>query len=92
MYEVRFATKTEGASLIGWEPKAGDGFACLKREAERRWNFLVMEGQAGRNVEGLVPWHVEIVDGTGKVMKAVTTGHVEETGALDNATGPWAAN
>jgi hypothetical protein len=85
MYEVLFLAKTEGVQWIAWEPKEGDGYQCSKREAMRRWEHLLLEGQAGRAVDGAVPYCIEIVDNVGTVMLTCTTDEGDEP------SGPWAA-
>lgn len=74
MFEVLFATRTEGAPTMPWAPKEGDGFECSKREAKRRADHLLEAGRKGEPVEGLVPYSVEVRDAaTGKVCYAAST-------------------
>lgn len=74
MFEVLFATKTEGVPKMPWAPKDGDDFAVGKREAQRRAKTLLEAGRKGESVEGLVPYTVEIRSAeSGVVCYTVTT-------------------
>lgn len=84
LFEVRFATREEGCSSIGWEPAPKDGFECSRREALRRWNHLLDAGLRGDAVEGVVPYLIEIIDEIGEVMLGIST---EKDDAL---VGKWA--
>jgi len=84
MFEVRFNTEEEGIKAIGWEPKAGDGVQCGEREARRRFDYLLAKGRAGKKVDGVIPYLVEVVDEDGTLMLGVTTAEDDEP------TGVWA--
>lgn len=74
MFQVLFATKSEGVPKMPWAPKDGDDFECGKREAQRRAKMLLEAGRKGEPVEGLVPYTVEIRSAeTGVVCHSVTT-------------------
>ena len=74
MFQVLFATKSEGAPRMSWAPKDGDDFTVGKREAQRRAKALLEAGRKGESVEGLVPYTVEIRSAeTGEVCYTVTT-------------------
>lgn len=84
MFQVCFATITEGVPTMPWAPKEGDDFEVSKREAKRRADHLLEAGRKGEPVEGLIPYAVEIRDAsTGEVLYAASTDPDDEP------TGPW---
>ena len=74
MFQVLFATKSEGVPKMPWAPKEGDDFVVGKREAQRRAKMLLEAGRKGEAIEGLVPYTVEIRSaGTGVLCHGITT-------------------
>jgi hypothetical protein len=85
MYEVKFASKSEGVPTAAWAPNDLAKFACGKREAKARWLDLIEHGREGLVVEVAIPWCVEIVDAkTNEIMLSLTTD------PDDVAVGAWA--
>jgi hypothetical protein len=57
--EVTFRGERE-RHLLPWRPTIESSFECSSTEAQQRFDDLVEAGQEGREVDGVVPYVVEI--------------------------------
>jgi hypothetical protein len=60
-YEVKFRGENEN-QLLGWKPSEAPTFECSAMEARVRYEELVRAGVEGNEVDGVVPYVVEIVE------------------------------
>ena len=60
-FEVRFRGESE-KSLQAWKPVPGVHFECEEGEAERRFDVLVSKGLNAIEVDGVIPYVVEVVE------------------------------
>ena len=72
LFETRFSSKIEGLGTTAWAPVEGDDYQVTRREALRRFAFLVDQGRNGVPVDGVVPWLIEVVSKSGDVLVGFT--------------------
>jgi hypothetical protein len=94
MFETLFVVMMRGANeakLLGWAPEAPEGTGEPQYEvdsatAHSRLRFLLQEGRAGRSVDDVIPYQVEIVAASNGALKLGRTTEDE----FDY--GPWAGS
>lgn len=95
-FEVLFRAADE-KHLLPYRPPGATSFECTAMEARERFDNLVEAGEEGRNVDGVIPYVVEIravkrwFDGNDTVTRydSMLCSYAE-TDAIQ--WGPWAVN